>query len=146
MTNTPDTTPEAVDQLADDLECAARISSASKMICGWMDEAALTLRALSAERDREKAYADQSAINLDNALERAEAAEAERGEALNQLDSARHSVDVLEKRVGVFKAENARLREALTDMRDDKIAYRHASHFRRRAAVVLARHQKEKDT
>jgi hypothetical protein len=109
-------------------------------------EAADMLRALSAERDREKAYADQSAINLDNALERAEAAEAERDEALNQLDSARHSVDVLEKRVGVFKAENARLREALTDMRDDKIAYRHASHFRRRAAVVLARHQKEKDT
>jgi flagellar motility protein MotE (MotC chaperone) len=76
---------------------------------------------------------------------RAEAAEAERDEALNQLDSARHSVDVLEKRVGVFKAENARLREALTDMRDDKIAYRHASHFRRRAAVVLAALQ-EKDT
>jgi chromosome segregation ATPase len=54
---------------------------------------------------------------------RAEAAEAERDEALNQLDSARHSVDVLEKRVGVFKAENARLREALLECQEEIDAY-----------------------
>jgi hypothetical protein len=34
-------------------------------------------------------------------------------EATNQLDSAMHSVDVLEKRVAYFMAENARLREAI---------------------------------
>ncbi len=42
-----------------------------------------------------------------------EALTAERDEALNQLDSARHSVEVLEKRVAKFMADNARLREAL---------------------------------
>jgi hypothetical protein len=41
------------------------------------------------------------------------AAEDEKHEALNQLDSERHSVAVLEKRVAELRAENARLVEAL---------------------------------
>jgi len=44
-----------------------------------------------------------------------EAVTAERDEALNQLDSAIHSVEVLEKRVAKFMADNARLTAALTD-------------------------------
>ena len=41
------------------------------------------------------------------------AEEAERDEALNQLDSARYSVEVLEQRVAAVMAERDRLREAL---------------------------------
>ena len=36
-------------------------------------------------------------------LDRIEKLEAERDEALNQLDSARHSIDVLERRVAELK-------------------------------------------
>ena len=41
------------------------------------------------------------------------AEEAERDEALNQLDSARYSVDVLERRMAAVMAERDRLREAI---------------------------------
>jgi hypothetical protein len=44
-----------------------------------------------------------------------EAADAERDEALNQLDSARHSVDVLEKRVAKMEAERD---AAVVELRD----------------------------
>ena len=47
---------------------------------------------------------------LDQAGDRIEALVKERDEALNQLDSARHSVEVLEKRVAHFMALNARLK------------------------------------
>ena len=46
---------------------------------------------------------------------RCDALIAKRDEALNQLDSARYSVEVLEKRVAKFMADNARLTAALTD-------------------------------
>jgi hypothetical protein len=46
-----------------------------------------------------------------------EALQAERDEAINQLDSARHSVEVLEKRVAEFMADNARLRNSLTGIK-----------------------------
>jgi hypothetical protein len=108
MTNTPDTTPEAVEQLAYDLECAARISSASKMICGWMDEAALTLRALSAERDDQKKARilavrswTEDMVSLTAALEdysnaeaRAEAAEAERDALKDENARLRRAADI----------------------------------------------------
>ena len=38
-------------------------------------------------------------------LDRIEKLEAERDEALNQLDSARHSIDVLERRVAELKGD-----------------------------------------
>ena len=43
---------------------------------------------------------------------------AERDEALNQLDSALHSVDVLEKRVETLLAERDALRDALIRIED----------------------------
>ena len=49
-----------------------------------------------------------------SAADRIEALTAERDEALNQLDGARYSVEVLEKRVADLQADNARLR---ADMR-----------------------------
>lgn len=61
--------------------------------------------------------------------DRIEALTAERDEAINQLDSATHSVEVLEKRVAKFMADNARLTAALTDARPylerglDKMAF-----------------------
>ena len=53
--------------------------------------------------------------DLKEAAAAIEALTAERDEALNQLDSATHSVEVLEKRVAEFMADNARLREALDE-------------------------------
>ena len=50
------------------------------------------------------------------AADRIKALTAERDEALNQLDGARYSVEVLEKRVAKLMADNARLREALTEL------------------------------
>jgi predicted nucleic acid-binding Zn-ribbon protein len=44
-------------------------------------------------------------LDLKNAATSIEALTAERDEALNQLDSARHSVDVLEKRVAFVEGE-----------------------------------------
>ena len=66
---------------------------------------------------------------MDEAADRIEQLTAERDEALNQLDSATHSVEVLEKRVAEFMADNARLTVALTDARPylerglDKMAF-----------------------
>jgi hypothetical protein len=47
------------------------------------------------------------------AADRIEALTAERDEALNQLDSSRYSVEVLEKRVANFMADNARLKSVV---------------------------------
>ena len=54
-------------------------------------------------------------VDLAEAADRIEALTAERDEAINQLDSATHSVEVLENRVAKFMADNARLTAALTD-------------------------------
>jgi chromosome segregation ATPase len=54
--------------------------------------------------------------------DRIEKLEAERDEALNQLDSARHSVDVLEKRVAFVEGERRKTFQALlkvTKIHDD---------------------------
>ena len=51
------------------------------------------------------------------ARDRIEAVTAERYEAINQLDSERYSVEVLEKRVAKFMADNARLKAALTGIK-----------------------------
>jgi len=72
-------------------------------------EQAATARAEAAEAERD----DQKKARLEavrswvNAEARAEAAVARRNEALNQLDSERHNVDVLESRVAAIKAELA---------------------------------------
>ena len=50
------------------------------------------------------------------------AEEAERDEALNQLDSARYSVDVLERRMAAVMAERDRLRALLAEA-DRRIAW-----------------------
>jgi len=58
--------------------------------------------------------------------DRIEALTKERDEAVNQQDSARHSVDVLEKRGRAMIAENAKLHdriEALTKERDEQIEW-----------------------
>jgi hypothetical protein len=89
MTDTPDTSPEAVERWHEEIH---GMRSGPALFEGQQEYVLYNdYAALSAERDREKAYADQSAINLDNALDRAEAAEAERD---------------------ALKAENAKLREA----------------------------------
>ena len=67
-------------------------------------------------------YQRHTKTDLAARIEELEAAEAERDALKTKLAEA----------VGVLK-----------DMRDDKIGHRHAVHFRRRAAVFLARHQKE---
>jgi hypothetical protein len=54
-------------------------------------------------------------INI-KAADRIEALTAERDEALNQLDSARHSVDVLEKRVAGLMSKLAKAAEALREV------------------------------
>ncbi len=59
--------------------------------------------------ERELSISRMAQVVMDNTVE---ALIAERDEALNQLDSARHSVEVLEKRVAKFIADNAQLREA----------------------------------
>jgi chromosome segregation ATPase len=51
-----------------------------------------------------------------NAADRIEALVRERDEALNQLDSARHSVDVLEKRVAHFTSRAEWLEAALLEL------------------------------
>lgn len=53
-----------------------------------------------------------------NAANRIEALALERDEALNQLDSVRHSVDVLEGRVAMFMARLAKAVAALREMLD----------------------------
>lgn len=50
------------------------------------------------------------------AADRLVALAAERDEAINQLDSSRHSVEVLERRVAEVIADNDRLREIGTEM------------------------------
>jgi len=50
---------------------------------------------------------------FEEAANRIEELEAERDEALNQLDSARHSVDVLEKRVEFVEGERRKTFQAL---------------------------------
>jgi septal ring factor EnvC (AmiA/AmiB activator) len=65
-------------------------------------------------------YVDKSA--LEQAAAAIEALTAERDEALNQLDSARHSVDVLEKRVAFVEGERRKTFQALlkvTKIHDD---------------------------
>jgi hypothetical protein len=52
------------------------------------------------------------------AADRIEDLERERDEALNQLDSARHSVDVLESRVAMFMAHLVKAVEALRPFAD----------------------------
>jgi hypothetical protein len=52
-------------------------------------------------------------LDLKNAATSIEALTAERDEALNQLDSARHSVDVLEKRVAFVEGERRKTFQAL---------------------------------
>jgi hypothetical protein len=53
------------------------------------------------------------AMTRNEAAARIEALTAERDEALNQLDSARHSVDVLEKRVAFVEGERRKTFQAL---------------------------------
>ena len=57
------------------------------------------------------------------AADRIEALVKERDEAINQLDSARHSVDVLEKRVAHFMSRAERLEAAASSVADDVCSY-----------------------
>ena len=83
MTNTPDlTAPESVERFIAQFESGAQGCS---MDCDDAQAFAEDLRALSAALTREKGYSDQAAINLDTAIERADAAEAERDAALEVL-------------------------------------------------------------
>ena len=185
MTNTPDTSPEAVERLAQMLEKDARDQHTQPcemtgLMPGDECEIAATLRDLSAALEIEKLNcvtllndADLDYNRKTNGLirrhakqildlkARAEAAEAERDEALNQLDSSRHSVDVLESRVAKLKAELAEAVGVIVECReeiDDYIRHEYPhdhpvqERYRERdfaanpARAFLARHQKEKDT
>jgi len=74
----------------------------------------LVKRARDAHQDSsERTYKIPLIIEM---ADRIEALTAERDEALNQLDSERHSIEVLEKRVAKFMADDARLRAAIDDV------------------------------
>ena len=94
-----------------------------------MEEAADRIEQLTAERDHAWEMAAKADTQMGQSLADNLQAKAERDEALNQLDSATHSVEVLEKRVAEFMADNARLTAALTDARPylerglDKMAF-----------------------
>ena len=104
------------------------IEAASGCFCAAVAD---RIEALTAERDdwkkrhfKMRDERDKQAIAAKNYADfnhewrkRAEKAEAERNEALNQLDSERHSVEVLEKRVAKFMADNARLRAIVSGMK-----------------------------
>ena len=87
-----------------------------------LKEAADRIEALTAEVQRWQGLFDEKHNLMLEQKARAEKAEAERDEATNQLDSAIHSVEVLEKRVAGFMADNARLRKscecAMSEIRD----------------------------
>ena len=111
MTDQDLTAPEAVERLA------ARLYTSQQPSIGQRRSIAATLRALSAalekvgvERDEWKRSYEVCALDTITLTHRAESAEAK-----------------LKESVSVLK-----------DMRDDKTGYRHAVHFRRRAAVYLA--------
>jgi hypothetical protein len=80
----------------------------------WAREA---VPALAADRDEWKARAEAAEAKLAEV-------EAERDEATNQLDSARHSVDVLEKRAAEVEAEKREMvMQSLADLGQAQEAY-----------------------
>ena len=142
MTNTPDLTPEAVERLAKSLAFVANRTGMTVEKCEQItDDTAATLRALSAALE----VAEMSAKHWHA---RAEAAEAERDEALNQLDSERHNVDVLEIRVDALKAELAvDALQMLLQVQDGlPMTGTDATLRSDRARAFLAARQKEADT
>ena len=60
------------------------------------------------------------------------------------LEQADTMIEALSDERDALKAELAEAVGVLKDMRDDKIGHRHAVHFRRRAAVFLARLEGER--
>ena len=124
MTDTPRTSPEAVERLAQMLETDASDQNfMPDELTGLLPdneyEIAATLRALSADRD----------------------------EALNQLDSARHSVDVLESRVAKLKAERDAANSAgWVLLREIYSRDAYMSPALKAIHNRLVRHQKETDT
>ena len=114
----PDMTPEAVERICQELLDTCKGQPAQ---IPWphrpQHKAVATLRALSAALEAEKQVARSESDLAEQALQEMRAQKA-RAEALD-----------------------AKLKEALSvlkDMRDDKTGFRHAVHFRRRAAVYLA--------
>ncbi len=96
----------------DDLVKRLLVGACAQNDVAWslMREAADRIKALTAEHNATLA-------RLAGAVAREIALTAERDNALNHLDSERYSVEVLEKRVAKFMADNARLREALNQSR-----------------------------
>ena len=149
MTNTPDTSPEAVERLADALECAARVSSASKMICGWLDEAAQTLRALYAKLEAEKERSNKFMWQVRDTCKRAEAAEAELYQ--RKADSKRWRQEATSRTnelIAERDALKAELAEAVGVMQAWKTAGPDQDYYQavQKRNAFLARHQKETDT
>ncbi len=137
MTDTPDTSPEAVERLANRLG-GTPLYDGSGEESDLPDNASATLRALSAALES----AEMSAKHWHA---RAKAAEAELDEALNQLDSSRHSVDVLESRVAKLKAELAEAVGVAARLAD-WIEHEAGCDLPFDARAIIARHQKGADT
>ena len=178
MTRPTDDELEAVERLAKSLAFVANRTGMTVEKCEEVtDDAAAMLRALSAERDelkqslekavmacgeqaraRGEAEGKLAASEMAGVVEgwkaRAEAAEAERDEALNQLDSSRHSVDVLESRVAKLKTELAEAVGVLQNIEsrpckmtwgEDYEVSEAMRDMEETASAFLARHHKEAD-
>ena len=134
MTNTPDTSPEAVERLAQMLETDASDQHTQPCeMTGLMPEdeyeAAATLRALSAALDVERASHTATITDWQADLARAEAAEAERDALKAELAEAKMLLSHM-----VNHAEWLEKNEYFFWEATDK------------ARAFLARHQKETDT
>jgi uncharacterized protein (DUF3084 family) len=95
--------------------CGYPIHANKDKACDWCRQTADRIEALTA---KVKLMDDLDIING----EKIEALTKERDEALNQWDSARHSVDVLEKRVAFVEEERRKTFQALlkvTKIHDD---------------------------
>ena len=82
--------------MSDDKELIARLRDFEKVTVGDAREAADRIEALTKERDREKAYAFQCAINLDTALEQLTAARQDAKAAEDELEMQEQEACMME--------------------------------------------------
>jgi hypothetical protein len=97
----------------------AALAREKALLASNQEERTALVEAASLRRERDALRAQLATAHQEADLARALIdTTAERDEALNQLDSALHSVDVLEKRVETLLAERDALRDALIRIED----------------------------
>jgi hypothetical protein len=157
----PDTSPAAVERLADRLDGPVRIA-AQDLIDAYFGHSKKCLASIPADESKDADLICVTGIRQAAATLRA--LSAERDEATNQLDSARHSITVLERRASEFLAErdalkaelaeaveflNALLKEAAITSKRGAATGSHWTHLGMailKTRAFLARHQKEPRT